>query len=201
MDEVLRHDGLGDFLGQTSCSSCHKHDGIFKCKCCSNGRLLKCLDCTLVTHQTLPLHRVEVSLLSPDTKSSADCSFLARSGMGCFSSRRAFKALVFATNSATLGHPALVLKLARKTSSSSTSRALIISQSITVDAATNPYQIGPSYYANNGFLPRYHARNQFSRSNASKRSTSSLYKERRTCTTITTPFFACPTMRTCRHPL
>jgi len=197
---VLRHDGLGDFLGQTSCSSCRKHDGIFKCKSCSNGSMLKCLDCIVLTHQMLPLHRVEVSLSSPDTNSSADCSFSARSGMGRFSSRRASKPSVFAINSAILGHPALVLKLARRTSLSSISQAPIISQSTTVNAATNPYQIGPSYYANDGFLPRFHARNPFSPLNASKHSTSSLYKARRACTTITTPFFDCPTMQTCRHP-
>ena len=170
MDELLRHDGLGDFTGQTSCSSCRKHDGIFKCKSCSNGSMLTCLDCTVLTHQMLPLHRVEVSLSSPDTNSSADCSF--RSGMGRFSSRPASNPLVFATNSATLAHPALVLKLGRRTSLSSISQAPIISQSTTVNVATNRYQIGPSYYTNDGFQPRFHALNPFSPLNASKHSTS-----------------------------
>ncbi|EDR03665.1 uncharacterized protein LACBIDRAFT_331412 [Laccaria bicolor S238N-H82] len=125
----------------------------------------------------LPLHRVELTVPS------------ARSGMGRFSSRRPSKPLVFATNLAILGHPALVLKLAQRTSLSLIALALNISQSTAVNVVTNPYQIGPSYYMNDGFPPRFHARNY------------SLYKERQTCTTITTPFFDCPTTQTCRHPL
>lgn len=61
LDEALRHDGLGNFFGHTSCSKCGEHDGIFKCKNCGNGSMLKCLNCTLDIHRTLPLHRVEVN--------------------------------------------------------------------------------------------------------------------------------------------
>lgn len=68
LDEVLRHDGLGDFLGQTECSRCGKFEGFIKCRDCSDGRMLKCVECTLSTHQYLPLHRLEVrdAFKSPD---------------------------------------------------------------------------------------------------------------------------------------
>ena len=62
LDELLRHDGLGDFLGHTQCSSCQKAPGIIKCRDCSNGRMLKCPECVVAAHATLPLHRVEVGL-------------------------------------------------------------------------------------------------------------------------------------------
>lgn len=64
LDEVLRHDGLGDFLGHTECSRCGKADGTIKCKDCPSGKMLKCQECIIALHQTLPLHRVEVSLRS-----------------------------------------------------------------------------------------------------------------------------------------
>ena len=41
----------------------------------------------------------------------------------------------------------------------------------------------------------------FSPLNASKHSTSWLYKERQACTTITTPFFNSPITQACQHPL
>jgi len=59
---VLQHDGLGSFFSHTSCSKCGEHDGVFKCKDCGDGSMLKCLNCTLGVHQMLPLHCVEVSM-------------------------------------------------------------------------------------------------------------------------------------------
>lgn len=61
LDEVLRHDGLGDFLGRTRCSRCQNTEGILRCKDCARGSMLKCAECFLELHQSLPLHRVEVS--------------------------------------------------------------------------------------------------------------------------------------------
>jgi hypothetical protein len=61
LDEALRHDGLGDFLDQSKCSNCGNAPGIIKCKDCANGVLLKCPECIVALHKTLPLHRVEVS--------------------------------------------------------------------------------------------------------------------------------------------
>jgi hypothetical protein len=62
LDEALRHDGLGNFLDQSKCSSCGNAPGIIKCKDCANGVLLKCPECIVALHKTLPLHRVEVSI-------------------------------------------------------------------------------------------------------------------------------------------
>jgi hypothetical protein len=61
LDEALRHDGLGNFLDQNKCSNCGNAAGIIKCRDCANGVLLKCPECIVALHQTLPLHRVEVS--------------------------------------------------------------------------------------------------------------------------------------------
>lgn len=61
LDEALRHDGLGNFFGQNKCSNCGNGAGIIKCKDCSSGGLLKCPECVVALHQTLPLHRIEVS--------------------------------------------------------------------------------------------------------------------------------------------
>ena len=66
LDELLRHDGLGDFLGHSKCPKCKEQDGVFKCKDCPNGRMLKCQGCIVSLHQELPLHRVEVRVGSPD---------------------------------------------------------------------------------------------------------------------------------------
>ncbi|KIJ90576.1 hypothetical protein K443DRAFT_35778, partial [Laccaria amethystina LaAM-08-1] len=59
LDEVLRHDGLGDFMGQEDCSHCGKARGVIRCQDCSSGKLLKCPECAVTLHQYLPLHRVE----------------------------------------------------------------------------------------------------------------------------------------------
>ncbi|KIJ89496.1 hypothetical protein K443DRAFT_117906, partial [Laccaria amethystina LaAM-08-1] len=59
LDEALRHDGLGDFLGHTDCSQCEKAQGIFRCIDCPSGRMLKCAECIVALHQSLPLHRIE----------------------------------------------------------------------------------------------------------------------------------------------
>jgi hypothetical protein len=60
LDEIIRHDGLGDFLDHTECSHCGKVPGVIKCKDCANGRMLQCQDCTVAYHQNLPMHRIEV---------------------------------------------------------------------------------------------------------------------------------------------
>ncbi|KIJ90500.1 hypothetical protein K443DRAFT_116509 [Laccaria amethystina LaAM-08-1] len=59
LDEILRHDGLGDFLGHRHCVDCGQEDGIFKCRDCSGGCLLRCQGCVVKAHQHLPLHRIE----------------------------------------------------------------------------------------------------------------------------------------------
>lgn len=62
LDELLQHDGLGDTLGQELCISCKKTHGVYKCKDCFSGSLLRCRDCLVNAHQDHPLHCVEVRL-------------------------------------------------------------------------------------------------------------------------------------------
>lgn len=69
LDELLRHDGLGDFLGYEYCVTCNKEPGLFKCKDCSGGSRLHCQACTVKSHQNTPLHRIEVSMESLPRKS------------------------------------------------------------------------------------------------------------------------------------
>ena len=54
-------------MHKDKCSSCGTAAGIIKCKDCSCGSSLKCPQCIVSLHRTLPLHRVEVSCFqSPD---------------------------------------------------------------------------------------------------------------------------------------
>jgi hypothetical protein len=64
LDELLRHDGRGSFLGQDLCFSCGVVEGTYKCKDCFMGCLLRCRDCMVEAHRDHPLHRAEVSLHS-----------------------------------------------------------------------------------------------------------------------------------------
>src|SRR6266550_5028700 len=60
LDEILRHDGLGDALENMTCFVCKKDDGIFKCKDCTGGGRLRCQSCIVHMHCDTPLHRIEV---------------------------------------------------------------------------------------------------------------------------------------------
>jgi hypothetical protein len=65
LDELLRHDGHGDYLGSTTCSKCDEDScTLFKCKDCWAGAQLCCRDCLISAHADLPLHRIEVSCCS-----------------------------------------------------------------------------------------------------------------------------------------
>ncbi|KDR76587.1 hypothetical protein GALMADRAFT_67342 [Galerina marginata CBS 339.88] len=59
LDEILRHDGLGDFLDHQYCVACNNEIGIFKCKDCLSGCRLRCRACMVKAHQDTPLHRIE----------------------------------------------------------------------------------------------------------------------------------------------
>jgi hypothetical protein len=64
LDELLRHDGRGDSLNQSSCFVCKKRDGIiYKCEDCTDGALLKCRSCTVLDHCSQPFHRIKVRIL------------------------------------------------------------------------------------------------------------------------------------------
>ncbi|KAF7293092.1 CxC2 domain-containing protein [Mycena indigotica] len=62
LDEILRHEGLGNDLGNPVCAHCQTafHPGspsgprFFRCEDC--GPHLQCLDCCLAVHERFPLH-------------------------------------------------------------------------------------------------------------------------------------------------
>ncbi|KAJ6462254.1 hypothetical protein C8R47DRAFT_1225566 [Mycena vitilis] len=60
MDELLRHDGRGEFLHQTTCAveACKSVDLRFRCVDCLYP-CLYCKQCLLDIHERIPLHRVE----------------------------------------------------------------------------------------------------------------------------------------------
>ncbi|KAM6491207.1 hypothetical protein JOM56_013446 [Amanita muscaria] len=60
LDELLQQDGLADSLDHELCISCKKLDGMYKCKDCFSGGLLRCCDCLVNAHQDHPLHRIEL---------------------------------------------------------------------------------------------------------------------------------------------
>lgn len=60
LDEVSRHDGLGDSLGGSGlCPDCTVDEAHFKCNDCSEG-VMRCSSCIVSFHQRLPLHRLQV---------------------------------------------------------------------------------------------------------------------------------------------
>lgn len=60
LDEMLRHDGLGDaFDGLGPCPNCYGRQALFKCNDCSEG-IIRCSACTVSSHRSSPLHRIEV---------------------------------------------------------------------------------------------------------------------------------------------
>jgi hypothetical protein len=59
LDEMLRHDGLGDDIDLT-CTGCRRGDAVFKCSDCLFSRLY-CSFCMVEQHRGNPLHRIFVS--------------------------------------------------------------------------------------------------------------------------------------------
>ncbi|KAJ7642650.1 hypothetical protein DFH06DRAFT_1137198 [Mycena polygramma] len=70
LDELLRHEGLGDDFGDPKCAHCEMEwdadlldeRRLFKCHDC--GQFLQCLQCCLATHSRTPLHTLEVRFFS-----------------------------------------------------------------------------------------------------------------------------------------
>ena len=63
LDEVLRHDGLGDYTETRACVRCREKgaevSGMYRCTECVGGVLL-CQRCIVREHSRLPLHRIQV---------------------------------------------------------------------------------------------------------------------------------------------
>lgn len=62
IDELVRHDSLGDAEDCGACGICNTSIANVRCIDCSSTELL-CGDCMVKLHQRNPLHRVEVRLL------------------------------------------------------------------------------------------------------------------------------------------
>jgi len=108
------------------------------------------------THHRHPLHCVEVSVSSVTWGKPTSWLFVViRDGTVLSLIRFLSKALVSPTNLVILGHHALVLSWALRTSSSLTSQALIMSLSTTATAKMNPHQIGSNCCMQNGFLQHF----------------------------------------------
>ncbi|KAJ7894257.1 hypothetical protein B0H14DRAFT_2334592 [Mycena olivaceomarginata] len=60
LDELLRHDGRGDYVEQVLCGrpGCGRPDPMYRCVDCLHG-CLYCEDCIQETHQRTPLHHIE----------------------------------------------------------------------------------------------------------------------------------------------
>ncbi|KAJ7303440.1 hypothetical protein DFH08DRAFT_722192 [Mycena albidolilacea] len=60
LDELLRHDGRGDYVEQVLCGrpGCGRPDPTYRCVDCLHG-CLYCEDCVQETHQWTPLHHIE----------------------------------------------------------------------------------------------------------------------------------------------
>ena len=61
LDELLRLDGLGSFIGHEACSNCLKTETMFRCLDCGHGIKLLCQRCLVNKHHELELHRILVS--------------------------------------------------------------------------------------------------------------------------------------------
>jgi hypothetical protein len=61
LDELLRHDGLGDAFASAICSACGEREGTIKCTDCFTQHL-HCRHCVVKAHSNLPLHWIEVSI-------------------------------------------------------------------------------------------------------------------------------------------
>ena len=64
LDELLRMEGLSNIGAPEGCSTCGGHDAHYRCRDCTGGELL-CRECVKTRHTNMPLHRIEVSLISP----------------------------------------------------------------------------------------------------------------------------------------
>jgi hypothetical protein len=63
LDELIRHDGLGNRSEDPPCEDCGDGLGAYRCLECV-GRSLMCLDCVVGAHKRTPLHRIEVSIFA-----------------------------------------------------------------------------------------------------------------------------------------
>ena len=58
LDELCRHDGRGDQIGQVGCMQCNG-TAVFRCLDCYDNALY-CSSCIVKLHQRNPLHLIQV---------------------------------------------------------------------------------------------------------------------------------------------
>ena len=151
--------------------------------------MLKCPECIVAAHETLPLHRVEVSPTRGKNHMITHLTIVDSDGTVNFSITTLFTTSDFPIKSATRGGLVLVLSLDLKILSSSIPPVFIASQSSTAIAASVLRQIGPSFCASDGFRPLFHVLKPSSPSTALKHFTNLCYKGKQTYMIITTCFY------------
>lgn len=62
-DEVVRHDGLQEYVSAPECARCLDGLGAYKCADCTST-LLYCSSCMIYQHDNTPLHNIEVGRIS-----------------------------------------------------------------------------------------------------------------------------------------
>ena len=107
LDEILRHDGLGDYRGEHNCYACNVEPGVFRCKDCLGGGRLRCQACLVKAHRETPLHRIEVSLFVSTIENAKTTSYYS-AGLATFSTRFLSKSSISVYNLDTGDAPAHV---------------------------------------------------------------------------------------------
>lgn len=133
VDELLRHDGLGDFLDNKFCVSCNKVAGMYKCKDCFSGCSLRCRDCLVHSHQDHPLHRIEARFQNFKFD-LLNLTEYCRSGTAAFFLWLLFKVSVSVSSSVTAVHRVLFRPLVLQTFAFSTPQEFTLFLSISVTA-------------------------------------------------------------------
>ena len=202
LDEILRHDGLGDFLGRQNCVLCDKEIGRFKCKDCSGGCQLRCSACIVKCHQNVPLHRIEVSRFVTATEKKCLWIYFLSNGLGSFSIRILSKILDFVYNSDMVDVLALVRLPGLQLSWSSTLLAYIPLTSTTATVRRMTRSIEEHNYCNrDGFQRHSRGPTPFLHLTALIHSTNIPCKERVISTTSITICYGKLIMPIYRRPL
>lgn len=61
LQELLRLEGRGDHMHESTCAGCQTGDATYRCKDCYSPELY-CSDCVVSIHARSPLHQIFVSL-------------------------------------------------------------------------------------------------------------------------------------------
>ena len=178
-------------------------DGIIKCKDCSSGRMLKCINCILSTHEDLPLHRVEVCLFNHLTlKESADAKHQRWNGN--FFEKDSLQNLGLRYQ---LGHSSAPCPCPYPGPANfivfdpSGPHNISINYCQCGNVEKNHCLSGPSYSVKDGFLQPSRVLKPSSVSIVLRHSMNSHYRERQISTTTTIPFYEDQITQISQHQL